>query len=357
MAEETQTLSPMKKVMTWVGYATALIGLGGSLLGGLHWYAGRRADQAQLAAQMAVAKTQAQQGEYEASLHSYDAILKGHPLYAPALKDQADTAMSWSENFSVSGDDDDAIAKAAAPLLDEIIAVLEVALTRVQGSEAADVQAHLGLAHWLNRRVARRESGSTPQQNFRAALAIDPKNVYANALAAYWLLYNGGNVSKAMPYFKTAIDTGKAREYVRHLEILGLGQGQGHPGTHAELSRMLNDMRKGSERLQEERKEHILSYCCDPPFTPDEDYREFISAVPQDEMWQTYIWLDDVPQTGSGALPQQIKREYLQATLLEIAGKRAEALEKFRAIQQEIKGKSMSLEDSTDLTVERLSKN
>ena len=346
---------PIKRAMTWVGYATALIGLGGSLVGGWHWYAGHRQEQAQLAAEMAVAQTQAKQGEYDAAIRSYDAILKERPLYAPALKQQADAAMTWVENFDVSGDDQAGIARAAAPMLDAITAVLDGALARSKGPEAADVQAHLGWAHWLNQQVARRESGSAAEQDFRAALATDPSNVYGHAMLADWLLYNSIDVDEAIGHFHTALATGKARPFIRTLEIKGLGNGRGLKGTRADLSRLLSEMRKNGEPLREERKESILSFCCNPPYTPLEDFHEFLSAVPTDEARLTYLWLDDEQYDDRVALGQRTKRAYVDANLLEIAGKRAEALDKYRAIQKEIQGQSLSLEDDVDAAVKRLS--
>jgi hypothetical protein len=49
-------------------------------------------------------------------------------------------------------------------------------------------------------------------------------------------------------------------------------------------------------------------------------------------------------------------REFIQDTLLEIEGKKAEALEKYRALQVELKPTRFSLQDSVNEAIARLSK-
>jgi hypothetical protein len=139
--EAPEKPSPFKTVMTWVGSATALIGLFASLAGGYHWLASRREQAAQLKAQMAVAEGQARLGEYALAVASYDEILKANPLYAPALDGQLATVMGWDENFHALGREGHDPSDVAAPQLDKIMAALDAGLARSKGSRAADVQA------------------------------------------------------------------------------------------------------------------------------------------------------------------------------------------------------------------------
>jgi tetratricopeptide (TPR) repeat protein len=349
-----QKTAPMKRIMTWVGYATALIGLGGSLVGGIRWYENRRQQQAELAAQMAAADTEAKQGDYQASIRSYDSILKNNPLNPAALQAQLNTAMEWAEDFHVVGSDGQDAASAAGPQLDAIMVVLDAGLARSTGSDAADVQAHIGWAHWLNQHIAEREFGSAAEQNFQAALKTDPSNVYANAMLGNWMLQTNGNFAQAVAHLRAAAATGKARPFVHRLQLGGL-IGDQQPGARAETARITDEMRKGGEPLDEDNKARILSYCCDPPYTEPQEITEFLSAVSQQDAWQTYLWLDDAPKEGPYLLVQQVKRGYIEANLLEIAGKRAEALAKFRALKQEMKNQSLSLEDLVDAAIKRLS--
>ena len=66
------------------------------------------------------------------------------------------------------------------------------------------------------------------------------------------------------------------------------------------------------------------------------------------------LWLD----TGEGEdqTTQSLNRDFIYANLLEVSGKRAEALEKFRALQQRPKIKLYSFKNRVDDAVKRLSK-
>ena len=75
------------------------------------------------------------------------------------------------------------------------------------GTAAADVQAHLGWAHWLNQHVAEREfpPNAAAERNFRAALATDPSNVYANAMLGNWMTITVEVSTEAVEHFNSAI--------------------------------------------------------------------------------------------------------------------------------------------------------
>jgi tetratricopeptide (TPR) repeat protein len=355
--EDTQDkTTPMKRIMTWVGVATALIGLGGSIAGGIRWFENRRQHNAEFASQMAAAEEQAKQGEYQASIRSYDNILKDNPLDPSALKQQLDTAMQWAEHFHAVARDGQDAASAAAPQLDEIMAVLDSGLTRSKGSDAADVQAHIGWAHWLNQKIAEREFGPATKQNLQAALKLDPSNVYANAMLGNWMLQTKGNFTQAAGYLRNAVSTGKVRPYVRRMQLGGLIYDE-TPGARAELIKAANEMRTGGESLSESRKRSILAFCCNPTLTNHAELVESLSAVPKDDAWKTYLWLDDSPQEGQYEAVQRLTHEFIEANLTEITGDQPEALKKYLLLQQELSEQRGSLKTSVDEAVARLSRN
>lgn len=347
--------SQFKKLMTWVGSASALIGLFASLAGGYHWLMNRRAEQAQLKSEMAVADGQAKLEEYSSAVADYDAILKAHPLYAPALDGQLNVVMAWDENYHALGREGRDPSDVAAPELEKIIGLLEAGLVRSTGTRAADVQAHLGWAHFLNQKIAEREFGTAAETSLRAALKTDPNNVYANAMLGNYLLQTHGDFAEAIAHLQTAVATGKDRAWVRRMQLGGL-DGDETQGANAELMKLANDMRKNGEPLDEGSKHRVLSQCCEPPYTHHEELVESLSAVPQDDAWKTYLWLDDREQKGTDAQAQRLMREFIQDALLEIAGNKDEALEKYRALQVELKPTYFSLKDSVNEAVARLSK-
>ncbi len=101
--QKTEKASPVKVILSWVGAATAVLGLIGSLSGWFHTFDTHRKQRAELIAKMAVAQGQLKQGEYRASVRSFGEILKTDPLYSPALEGQLDAVMLWVENFQVLG--------------------------------------------------------------------------------------------------------------------------------------------------------------------------------------------------------------------------------------------------------------
>jgi hypothetical protein len=125
------------------------------------------------------------------------------------------------------------------------------------------------------------------------------------------------------------------------------------PGSRAEQVKIANEMRKGGEPLDEEDKSRILSFCFDPSTTDRKELAESLSAVPPDEAWQTYLWLDDNAPNDDR---HSMVREFIQANLLEVSGKRTDALEKYRSLQKELKNESGSMKDSVNAAIVRLSK-
>ena len=259
--------------------------------------------------------------------------------------------MNWVEDFHVRAREDQNAADMAAPALDQVMAILDAGLTRSKGSQAADVQAHIGWAHWLNQHIAEREFGSVAEQNFRAALVADPSNVYANAMQGNWMLQSSGNFHQAIQHLNTALATGKARAFVRRLQLGGLLY-LDQQGARAELVKAVNDMRKLCEPLGEEQRRRILGFCFDPVVVDYAQLTESLSAVPPDETGQTYIWLGDLPADAAGI---SAVHAFLTANLLELSGKKKESLEKYRLLQQQLQSQSGSLKNHVDAAIARLS--
>jgi tetratricopeptide (TPR) repeat protein len=354
-AQKSEKGSYVKVILAWVGGLSAVLGLIGSLNGWFHVFDSHRTQKAELTAQMAVAQGQAKQGEYRASVRSYGDILKANPLYAPALDGQLDAAMLWVEDFQVLGRDGSNAADAAAPQLDEIFPVLDAGLTRTKGARQADVQAHLGWAHWLNWHIAEREFGPSAEKNLRAALELDKSNVYANAMLGNWMLQNHGNFQEAIGHFNTAAATGKARPLVREMQVGGLLHYE-VPGARAELVKAVNDMRKDGEALDDGDKHRIVGFCYNPTVTSQTELAESLSAVPEDDAWKTYLWLDDIQGVDQTDKFQILNHDFVYANLLEVSGKKAEALEKFLAIQKNPLIGQLSFKGRVDDAVKRLSK-
>lgn len=336
-------------VLAWIGGISAILGFIGAVTGFFGNIQGHLHRNAQLDAQMSIAQSQFRQGDFRASVQSYAAILKADPLYAPALDQQLQSTMLWVENYQSPG-------AAVANELDQIITILEAGLTRTKGERAADVQAHMGWAHWLNQHVAEREfpPNAVAEKNYRAALAADPSNVYANAMLGNWLTQNGGSLTETIQHFNTAVATGKARSFVRMLQLAGL-KNRDEPGSRAALMKALNDMRRNNELLDDDTKHRILGFCCDPAVTDHAELTESLSAVSAQEAWQTYLWLDDRQDTGDDAKHQHVVHDFIAATIAETSGDKQKALDQYRVLQDELQHQGGTLKDQVSEAIARLS--
>ena len=166
-----------------------------------------------------------------------------------------------------------------------------------------------------------------------------------------WMLQNNRDLQEAVGYLNTAVATGKARPFVREMQIGGLLNDE-TPGARAELVKAVNDMRKNGEAIEDDQKYRIRSFCYSTSNSNHANLVESLSAVPEDDSWKTFLWLDDNHENRMDPLAQ----DFIYANLLEVSGNRAEALEKFRALQQNPKAMQFSFKDQVDVAVKRLTK-
>ena len=339
-------------IIAWIGGITALAGFIGTVGGGVTWFRNHHRHNSEYAARMALAQSQTSQKQYQAALKTYDAILKEDPFDKPALDAQLDTAMLWVENFSVyvrQGKDEGDIS---APALDEIFPVITSGLTKAKGARAADLQAHLGWAHFLNEKIASREDDSVALDNWHTALSIDPSNPYANAMLANWMLQTGGGeLRDGIQHFHTAIETGRARPFVRELQTGGLLYLE-KPGARAEMMKVSNEMRNQGEPLDAGHRHRIANWLFGQSGPDHGELAEALTAVSSDNAWKTYLWL--AGETGDNSDMQDLHRMFIHAKLLELSGNRDGALGEYRGLQQKLRHQPGSLQDAVEAAIQRL---
>lgn len=346
---ETEVKREWPAVISSVGGIATLIGFCATLGSGAVWLWSHYQNAADRRAKMAMAQSAADQGDYETAIRRYDDILKDKHGYPPAREGKVIAAEQWVENLQVAVPEGQDPAPAAAAMLDQIMPILEAGLTRAKGTEAADVQAHIGWAHWLNRKMAGREFGTAAEDNLRAALQLDPQNVYANAMLGNWLLQTHGDFGEAMQRFNQAVAAKKELPLVRALELGGLLY-LDQAGARAALVRATNEMRKGGERLDDEQKSRIRRFCFDSVVADRAEFTESLRAIPPDEEWLTYQWLD----TNDDQDDHHALRRFVDASLLEVRGDTADSLEKFRTLARDLRNSPGSLRDQTEAAIQRL---
>ncbi|HKT50200.1 MAG TPA: tetratricopeptide repeat protein [Candidatus Angelobacter sp.] len=303
---------------------------------------------------MAIAESQTERGEHERAVATYQDILKKDPRNQKAADEQVTAAMRWAENFHVLADERVKATDIAAPKIDTILAVLDAGLPRAKGERAADILAHIGWVHWLNWHIAEREFGPAAEQSFRRALEMDPSNVYANAMLGNWLLQNNGNLQEAFSHFATAVQSGKERPWVRTMQLGGLISKE-NPRARVELVKVVNDMRKNNESLDEEDKHRILASTYRLSSYDTKKLTAALSAVSPDDSWATYQWLDDQSPDPMDDNYKQLRHDYIYANILEIYGKKAEALAQYKVLQSKLKSSepNSTLIETVDAAIKR----
>ena len=335
----------------------ALVFLASGALGVGPWGEYRKR-QAAVRDQLATAKTQMDRTEYEAAFRTCGAVLKTEPASRPAMDLQADAAMRWAEDFSVLVPEGAKQEDLAGPPLAEIMTVLDAALARTggKGTRAGDILAHLGWAHWLNQKLAFKEYGANAEQDLRRALEVDPNNVFAHAMLGNWLLQTGGDSAEALRHFQAAVDTKQERPLVRTMQLGALIYND-DPGMRTALIRAANDMRRNGEAMQAGQAHRILSNY-DPTVNSGEELKETLSAVPPEDAWATYLWLDNRQEKGRSGEAQKVNHEFIQDNLLEISGKKPEALAAFQSLKQQLaqQGFNGRIADHVAAAIQRLSR-
>jgi tetratricopeptide (TPR) repeat protein len=357
MEEKTEKIEVAAKktwkvLMAWVGGITALIAFVGTVAGGVTWLINHHRNSVEYKARMASAQSETGQEQYAEALKTYGEILKDDPLNGPALDAQLDTAMLWTENFSVyvpEGKDERDLAGSG---LDTIFPVLTRGLSRAtQAARQADIEAHLGWAHFLNAKMTEREDDSVAVKDWHDALSRDPTNVYANAMLGNWMLQSSRNFKGSVLNFNTAVQTGRARPFVRRLQLGGLLHLE-MSGARAETVRVANEMRKDGEELNAGERQRIRDWCFGSLASHQELF-EALGAVPNDQAWQTYLWLDT--SDGSGSEDEHdLNHEFIHANLLELSGSRDAALNEFQKIRGKLEDRPGMLRDQVQAEIKRL---
>lgn len=339
-----------KRLLAWIGIVTTVIGLItglSGLMGPLKgwWHQGRQSHALIVAAQR-----QSELGEYSAAMDTLAEILRASPGNVKAQHTQLDVAMAWIENMRTPRHDLDAVAPQARVIFDRLTPVLEGGLGNSKDYRAADVVAHLGWLNLLKWRIVG-QSGII-EAHLREALRMEPENVFANAMFGEWVLLTHGTLEEAKTHFATALKSGKVKTFVRGCQLEGMIYDD-DPGVRAELIRLANQMRKDNDPISDRDKGRIHSYFS-TTIGKDSELREVVSAAPPDEVWATYEWVS--PPLSEASDFDKLERRFIQANIDEVSGKREEALQSYRSLQQEMKDPNVRIAQRVRDAVRRLSR-
>jgi hypothetical protein len=129
---------------------------------------------------------------------------------------------------------------------------------------------------------------------YKQALAIDPQNVYANVMYAHWLMWQGGTLEAARPYFDAALATGKERPLVRTLQLAAIRNRNGSDAD-AEFIRVVDSMRRQNETLGARAARDAYTVYVRRYGAGRRAADEAAVGLPTAELLATYLWLTRMP--------------------------------------------------------------
>jgi hypothetical protein len=316
----------------WIALLAAAAVIGLLFAVGIGPWREYRARKASIDQTLATARLQSGRAEHESAFRTYHGLLKLDPGNQAATEARIDAAMAWLRDFRVVPAQGTKPEARAGALLDEISPVLDAGLaqTNGQGPRAATILAHIGWWHWLNQHLAYREFETAPRRDLTEALRLDASNVYAHAMLGSWMMLTNRGTKEALTHFQAAVDTKAERPFVRKLQLGALIYPRDSE-TRIALVRAADDMRRNAEPLEDRYRSRILNVYS-PTVNSGEELAETLSAVPPADAWATFLWLDEPPADASPVL-----RPFIRSHLLEIEGKRPEALSEFEQLRGELK--------------------
>jgi hypothetical protein len=280
--------SSKSPILKWVGVATAVISL---ILGArqLITIGMDRAQRSRESAEfVALARQQAARNEFVEAWRSLD---QAEERSQTAATDSArlDVAFRWLEEGRPGPD------QPFTRITDAVTPALDRALLDQQHPRRADILAHLGWATFLRSRTT---GTGDPEPMYKQALAIDPHNVYANAMLAHWLMWHGEPLEAARPYFEAALATGKERPLVRTFQLAAI-RNRNNSDADAELIRVVDSMRRQNESLDARTARDAYNGYVRRYGPRGQTAQEKDPGLPPADLLATYLWLTRMPGMSS----------------------------------------------------------
>ena len=340
--DSPRTDGRLATLLKWIGAISAVI----SLLVGLNQVTGLvqklRIHHKEFSEAMKAGDQEQERGDYPAAFASFKRATEIDQIDHEAQTREVKAAMLWLENVHAKD-------RSFTEISNQLLPVLDNALTRAKGSDAADILAHIGWANFLRYRDGSRE-GINIDENLNKALSVDSSNVYAHAISGFWVLWQNGKLAEANKHFSSALATGRARPYVRDLQISALINVD-RDDTNAELLRIANEMRKSGESLSPRQRERIFWNDFSSRIHSRDELIRSLSVLSAQDTEATYDWLNT---TNEADVEKKHSREFVLANLAEVAGNRSEALSRYKALQKELHGSYSMLVGPVDDAVRRL---
>ncbi len=319
------------KFLKWVAAITAVFTLGTTLIRANELYQDYKNRRQAVSILVQSGNTQRSFGDYAASWASYQEALELDPGHADAWTEQIELAMVWLRDIRIVNQE-----TAFTQIVDQITPVLHRGSVLTQGTRQADIFAHLGYATFLRYR----DRQALPKQVDRyydCAQEIEPHNTYANTFRGHWLLWHHQDLEEAMQCFDRALETGRERDYVRHMQLAGCFNQGTSAQTRGYAAKIANQMRQEGQSLSDQHKGSLLYGYRFYLGRDTKDRDQFMAWLsPQDHLATFQYLIDGMAVSEAKDRSKYLLHQVITATLLEAAGDTVQALAIYRAIQQKV---------------------
>jgi tetratricopeptide (TPR) repeat protein len=248
-----------------------------------------------------------------------------HQLVEDIATQQLAIATAWLDDMHVKE------GERFSELVSKLLPTLDEAIVTSTGAQKATLLAYRGWADFLRSR----DSGQRlePDAFYRQALEIDPANVYAHTMWGHWIAWTRGNLGDAKKHFDSALASGQQRPYVRDRQLSAMANLRNDEGD-GETIRIVSDMLIQQEPIPDAIKWRIRSiFTSSCGFLSRHETARLAAVLPESTLISLLrsLFPPDSDREQSHWVQPCIAR------LQEFAGRKAEALETYRAIQSSYK--------------------
>jgi tetratricopeptide (TPR) repeat protein len=312
----------LNNVAKVVGSLSAAIGLATAIItgyGAVTDYFGHR-KEAQTA--MAAADRQLASGEYRQAWQANAAALKLAPSDKTARQQQITIALRWLENLQPDPNSDHQSFAEAVDPLEQVLVWNE---SGAQGAVLADLQAHVGWAHFLRSR-----DGSAPvdvSEEFDHALGADPQNMYGHLYRGFWTVWQHRPLSEARGDLDTAFASAVDPAYSDRIIIAALFSSADDGNRTAPVD-YANRIRKAGRDLSGHWTRADILSIYEMGLTDMDFLDQVVAAIPLEEHPALLDWILSGPLNTD----RRPNADVVKAYILEREGKTAEAEAAYRQV-------------------------
>jgi hypothetical protein len=257
--------------------------------------------------------------DYEAAWNANAKARQLAPRNAAASAQQARIAMRWLEDVHTGSANG---PRTFSAIVDPLKASLIAHLPGTMGVEKADLEAHIGWANFLRSRDGNPENDIVEEYN--AALADDPANMYGHVMRGFWTLWKGGAVDTARPDLDSALASPADPAFSDMTIMAALTNNTSDPFVAAAIE-YADKIRAAGRSIDDHTKDRLLWY-----YSTGLHDAQLLALIgdrlPASEQVILLNWL----KQGEASDSDKRVAAYFIAHFTEAQGKKAEAIDLYR---------------------------